>query len=121
MSRLLIFGIVVVILGTIADWYTTKEFRRIGLREANPIARWIMEQVQRRGGGMRAQVFAATLVFDGLVIWGMVAGLAWWSGTQAAALWLIAAGVAQLVVAYRNRSAIERETERRRARTRGTL
>ena len=96
----------IAVLGTLADWYTTERGLGLGLREANPVARYLMDQT--------GSVFAATVLADGAIL-----GLASWGfyalgGTDAVRLFLYVAGGMQLVAAGLNWRLIRKRLEKRR-------
>ena len=100
---LLSWAIVVAVVGTVADWYTTRAFMKRGFREANPVGRAVIQWVKRRGGGINAQAFASALAVDGVIIGGFSVFL--WrgiAGLGAAIFFLFLAGGIQILAAIWN-------------------
>jgi len=96
-------AIALAVVGTLADAWTTRRGLAGGLREANPVSRWLIERTGR--------VWVATLAFDAVVVW----VCAWFLDSiapAAATAWLVAAGVGQLVVARLNHRLLEARRRR---------
>lgn len=105
-------GIVVLVLGTLADAYSTYRALRWGAREKNTISRKIIEWAEPRWG-LKTAVSIAAIWFDGIVVGGYLIVLDLVGAGDSAGVFALVLGGLQLAIARRNMTIARRARARR--------
>jgi len=105
-------GLVVLIVGTLADAYSTYRALRWGAREKNKVSKRIIAWAEPRWG-LKTAVSIAALWFDALIVGGFLVFLGTRGAGQAAGIFALALGLLQLAVARKNMKVARRVRERR--------